>query len=124
MGAKFSAKKIDLELELTTLNGDEVTLDIEGVATTTKCISIIEQWGKIENDHNDLLKKNEELKEEGKPQLKEKATSSYELLALQLSLVYPKQKEWFLDNFEPQALLDIVNHVVDSIKTAKKKSKR
>ena len=124
MGAKFSAKKIDLELELTTLTGEEVTLDIEGVATTTKCISIIEQWGKIEEDHNDLLKKNQELKEDGKEPSKEKAKSSYELLALQLSLIYPKPQKWFLDNFEPQVLLDLVNHVVDSIKTAKKKLKK
>ena len=124
MGTKFTATKIDLELELTTLKGDEVLLDIDGDVTTTKCIDIIDQWGKLENDHNELLKKNEKLKEDGKEELKVELMSPYEILAVQLSLVYPKPKEWFLDNFEPQVLLDIVNHVVDSIKTAKKKSKR
>jgi len=124
MGTKFTATKIDLELELTTLNGEKIMLDMEGDATTTKCISIIEQWGKIEEDHNSLLMKNNKLKEAGKEPSKEKVSSSYELLALQLSLVYPKPKEWFMDNFEPQVLLDLVNHVVDSIKTAKKKLKK
>ena len=124
MGTKFTATKIDLELELTTLKGEEITLDMDGAATTTKCISIIEQWGKIEEDHNSLLVKNNKLKEAGKEPLKEKVSSSYELLALQLSLVYPKDAKWFMDNFEPQVLLDIVNHVVDSIKTAKKKLRK
>ena len=42
MGTKFTATKIDLELELTTLKGDEVLLDIDGDVTTTKCIDIID----------------------------------------------------------------------------------
>jgi len=123
MGTKFTATKIDLELELTTLDGTEVMLDIDGGVTTAKCVSIIEQWGKLETDHNELLKKNEQLKEEGKEPSKDKMIQSYEILAIQLSLVYPKDSKWFLDNFEPQTLLNLVNHVVDSIKTAKKKSK-
>ena len=121
MSTKFTAKKIDLELELTTLDGKEEKLNVVGPINTKKCISIMEQWGKIEDDHNAIVKKNKELEEEGKEPLKIKFP--YEVLAIQLALVYDKPKEWFMDNFEPQVLLEIVTHVADSIKIAKKKLK-
>ena len=105
---KFVAEKPDLVLELTTLEGEEITLEPAEVMSGKAALEITEKWSKLE--------KEEKEKEDGK--------SSFEILAIELSYIYPKSAEWFLDNFDLGILNKILIYVAQTIGGIKKKSKK
>jgi len=106
---KFVAEKPDLTLELTTLEGEEITLEPVEIMSGKAALEITDQWSKLE-------KENKENKEN------EKYKSPFEILALELSHVYPKNAEWFLDNFDLGVLNKILIYVAQTIGGLKKKS--
>lgn len=93
---KFQARKIDLELELTTLDGETLTLNPKKLVTAEEAIKILKDW----TDEEDKVETNIE-----------KAT----LVAVELSRIYPKDKDWFLKNFDLITLSDILNFVAKAI---------
>ena len=105
---KFVAEKPDLILELTTLEGEEITLEPDKVVSGTIALEITNKWSKLE-------KENKENKD-GK--------SSLEILAIELAYVYPKNAEWFLDNIDFGTLNKILIYVAQTIGGIKKKSKK
>ncbi len=93
---KFTAQKIDLVLELTTLNKEElqilpvIELSSEGVMNTML------QWKNIE-------------KEEGNK------NNAILVLSKQLAIIYPKNEEWFRKNCDVKTMKDIVIHVASEM---------
>lgn len=99
---KFEAERIDLDLELTTLDNDSVTLTPKIKLNGANIQSIISQWANME----------EEKKE------------PFALIAKELSMVYPKDSKWWLDNFDPGTLQEIIVHVGATIASVKKKERK
>ncbi len=90
---KFEAKKIDLSLELVSLTGEIHNLEPVGIMTADRSITVVEAWTQIEKDETSVVK----------------------IIAEQLAIVYPKNAEWFLINFDAKTLSDIVKHVAQSL---------
>jgi len=93
---KFEAKKIDLTLELTTLSGEEITLTPRKLVTAEETVNILRSWTAAEKNAKTNVDR-------------------VELLAKELSILYPKEKEWFLSNFDMTTLSDMLNFVASSI---------
>ena len=106
---KFVAEKPDLTLELTTLEGEEITLEPTQVMSGKGALEITEKWSKLE-------KEEKEKGDEGK--------SPFEILAIELAYVYPKNAEWFLENIDFGTLNEILIYVAQTIGGIKKKSKK
>ncbi|KKN59445.1 hypothetical protein LCGC14_0541570 [marine sediment metagenome] len=103
---KFQAEKPDLTLELTTLSGEEFTLNPESPVSGKIALEITERWSVLEKKQ-----KKEEL-------------SGIEVIAEELSYIYPKEKEWFLENFDFGTLNTILTYVAQTIGGIKKKSSK
>ena len=103
--AKFTTKKLDLELQLTTVDGQEVTISPkEGLKFNATNISqIVNSWAKLE-----------EVKEKGQ---------TMELLAKQLSYVYDEDSEWWMDNFRPDTIQEVLIYVAQTLSGFKKNDK-
>ena len=93
---KFTAQKIDLTLELTTLESEEVVLNPKMNVTAEEAMSIIKEWTVIEKESKDR-------------------SNVVQVIADQLAVVYPKLPEWFMKNFDPRTLSEIVQHVAGSL---------
>ncbi|MHA1302136.1 MAG: hypothetical protein ACTSPI_00340 [Candidatus Heimdallarchaeaceae archaeon] len=102
---KFVAEKPDLVLELTTLSGEEITLEPTEIISGTVALNITEKWKKLEEEAGD------------------KSKSPLEILATELSYIYPKNARWFLDNFDFGTLNEILVYVAQTVGGIKKKSK-
>jgi len=102
----FKARVIDIDLELTTLGGEELTLKPKIVLNTTNVVKIIKDWTNLEVKDNELIKKEEK--------------SPFDLIATELAMIYPKSKEWFLDNFDIFVLGEILKFVAGKIGDVKK----
>lgn len=93
---KFEAKKIDLELELTMLDGKTITLTPKKLMTAEETVKILKVWTDAE----------------------EKAKTSMQrvtLVGAELAMLYPKDKEWFLANFDISTLNDMLNYAAGAI---------
>ena len=106
---KFTAEKPDLVLELITLFGEEITLEPTEIMSGTVALEVTKKWSKLE--------KEEKGKEDG-------GKSSLEILAIELSYIYPKDTKWFLDNIDLGTLNEILIYVAKTIGGIKKKSKK
>ena len=93
---KFEAKKIDLDLELTTLNGETITLTPKKLVTATETVSLLKVWMELENKAKTSIDK-------------------VNLAALELAVMYPKDYDWFMDNFDIGTLTEVLNHVASAI---------
>jgi len=102
----FKARVIDIDLELTTLGGEELTLKPKIVLNTTNVVKIIKDWTNLEVKDNELIKRKEK--------------SPFDLIATELSMIYPKDKDWFLDNFDIFVLGEILKFVAAEIGDVKK----
>jgi len=117
--AKFVAKATQIDLELTTLNGEEIKLSVSKIILSAKSVSdIVKQWGTIE-DRNDKLKENKEKSEKQKGEEKD----PFEIMAIELAMLYDKPKEWWLESFDTASLNDIMKHVAEELAGVKKSSK-
>ena len=99
---EFTAQHLELNLELKTLSGEVAELKPQLTMNTTNTIKIMDKWVELE--------KNKEL-------------NPFVLIATELSFIYPKKKEWFLDNFDPSVLGEILTHVAKTMGGIKKKEK-
>ncbi len=120
--AKFEAKKLDLDLELTLLSGDVVSLSPKMEVNATKTIEIIEQWQTFEREEEDRKKEEEKNKKEGKA-IKKTSLSAFEIVAIELEMIYPKDRKWWMDNFTIPLLAEIMTYIAETMGGLKKKEK-
>lgn len=99
---KFQAEKPDLTLELITLSGEEVNFEPAVPVSAREAVRITNKWKEIEQKQ------------------KKTKSSAIELLATELAFIYPKSKEWFLDNFDFGVLNEILIYVAQTIGGIKK----
>jgi len=99
---KFQAKKIDVDLELTTLSGEEVLLTPNKVMSTESTYEIMKAWTKMEADTEEGVEK-------------------IILLSKELAFIYPKDAKWFRDNFDFATLGSILEYVAKTIGNIQKK---
>ena len=102
--AKFTVRGLDLDLELTLMDGTIVTLSPVIKTDTQSIIDTIRKWTDLEG--NSALKEN-----------------PFEKVATELSMVYDKDREWFLSNLDPYSLNEIMVHVARVMGGAKKNEK-
>jgi len=102
---KFKAQSPDLILELTTLGDKELTLKPAFIMNAENVKKIINRWI--------ILDKQEET---DKP-------NPIDLIAEQLGFIYPKDKAWFLENFDVGTLNRIMMHVAGTLGELKKNMK-
>ncbi len=119
--AKFKAEKLDLDLELTTLDGDVESMSPKTKVNTTKTLQIIEQWGIMEKEQADEKRKEEEAKKKNVEYEGKKRKSPFEIIAIELEMIYPKDAKWFMDNFDVPTLGKIMTHVAETMGGFKKK---
>ena len=119
--AKFKAEKLDLDLELTTLDGDVVSMSPKTKVNTTKTLQIIEQWGAMEEEQEAERREEEKAKKEGKEYKAKKRKNPFEIIAIELEMLYSKDAKWFMDNFDVPTLGKIMNHVAETMGGLKKK---
>lgn len=99
---KFTAEKLDLDLELITLTGEEISLQPKKLVNGKVAGDLIKKWKGISKaDVDDPLK---------------------EVTCAQLAEVYPKKIDWWLENFDPGTLNAILKHVAETIGGVLKKS--
>ena len=105
---KFEAKKISssFDLELVTITGENVILKPKDIMTSRKCIDMTNAWKAIESTNGELGIKDRQ--------------SSIEIGAKELSLVYSKTADWFIDNFDPETLHDILMYVANLVAGVRK----
>lgn len=99
---KFEAEKLDMDLELITIDGEEINLKPKIKINTTNIKRIITEWSKIEE------------------QVKEDRGKSIDLIAKELSLVYEKPPQWWMDNFDLGTLSRILTYVANTMGGLKK----
>ena len=109
---KFQAEKPDLTLELITLSGEEITMDPTKPVSGRIALEITNKWSQLEaKQKKDILEK------------KDNPLSALEVVAIELSYIYPMDKDWFLENFDFGTLNRILTFVAQTIGGIKKKSK-
>lgn len=101
--AKFVAQTVDLNLELELLDGTEEKLKPNIVMNTKNIMRIVDEWTEIEKVDEDT-KKSDQIK----------------AMANELAIVYEKDVEWWLDNFDPITLGKVLEHVATTIGSLKK----
>jgi len=100
----FKAEAIDVDLELTTLGGEEITLKPKPVLNAKNITAMFKQWDKLEANR----------KETGSQ------FDVFETQAIELAGVYDKPKEWWLENFTIRTLDEILSHVAQTLAKVKK----
>lgn len=103
MSKEFKAKEVDMDLQLTTLSGESLLLTPERKMSTEEALRIMRLWTK---------KEAEELKD---------SFDKINLLAFELSTVYDKEPEWWVQNFDIVTLSQIVVFVAEAIGGIEKK---
>ena len=114
--AKFTAEKIEIDLELTTLGeaqrakaeGDEpkvIELSLKLILDAQKVINIVKEWNILEK------KKHENIE------------LPFEVMAIELAMLYDRPKEWWLENFDVTTLNKILKHVAGAMAGLKKSPK-
>ena len=106
---KFTAKKIDLDLDLTTLSGDEIP--IAGPTFSGR------EAGELAQRINNGGLEFDKLEIEERTPL-----AAADLFSEQLCWVYPDIKpEWWVDNFDIGTIKDIRLHIVATLLGVEKK---
>jgi len=128
--AKFVAERVKIDLELTTLEearraldeGDEpksILLTIKPqIVLNADCVSsLIREWSALEN------KNKERKKKEGEEGEEEEKLNPFEVMAIELAMLYDKPKEWWLESFDTNTLNEIMKHVAEQVAGLKKSPK-
>lgn len=100
----FTAETIDIDLELTTLDGEKISLAPKIVLNAKVVTGLFKEW--------DLLEKNR--KEKGSQ------FEIFEVQAIELAGIYDKPKEWWLENFDISTLNKILTFVAEALAKVKK----
>ncbi len=101
---KFQAKKLDLDLELTTLSGEEMTIKGPSAITAEKASVVL---GKI-------IKEDESLKGKNAEQM-------LKIVVKSVVGIYGKDDVFWANNFDPSTLIEIRQWFVQTLTTVKKK---
>jgi len=107
---KFEAQHLDLILELTTLGGEELTLEPKLIMNAENVMNIVNKW--------EILEKKQKEEKEDKDKL-----SPLEIVAENLAMIYPRDKIWFLQNFDFGTLNAILKYVAETLAQLKKNEK-
>lgn len=98
----FVAKKLDLDLNLTLLDGTQLKLEPKNLLTVDESMRIMNAWTEDEKSKVEGLDK-------------------VNLLAEELAVVYPKDSKWWSSNFDIETLSSIVVFVAETIGGVRKK---
>ena len=144
---KFKAEAADLDLELTLLSktvdgecvpGEVILLSPKLLMNVKNVERIVRDWSLLEKKRKPKKKKPKAEKDAGKNSAKavidyldaeaeDKADDEdevdfpFETIAIELSMVYDRPKEWWLENFDISTLNDIMKFVGQGIANVKKK---
>ena len=121
--AKIETEKLDLDLELTTIDNDVVPLSPKVKINTTKTLELIDQWQAMEKEQEIEKRKEEKATKEGKVYEIKNQKNPFEIIAIELEMIYPKSAEWFMDNFDVATLGKIMTYVAETMGGIKKKGK-
>lgn len=102
---KFTAKALDLDLELTTLKGKEVFLDGPKMLNANQAAEAIE---KINRQDDDIRKDNT-------------PAGALQVAAKCLSDIYGKDPEWWKSEFDYSTLVEIRRYFLNTLAGIKKK---
>ena len=122
--AKIETEKLDLDLELTTIDGNVVPLSPKVKINTTNTLRLIDQWQEMERVQEIEKRKEEKAIKEGKeykPTGKRK--NPFEIIAIELEMIYPKDLNWWMDNFDIVTLGKVMTYVAETMGGVKKKEK-
>ncbi len=135
---KFKAEMLDLDLELTLLNGTTEELKPKIPLNANGVEMLLTNWKALENKYFDeaAQAKNAERKRQEKLRAIEEGENvggqderdesasllPFKLAASRLAFLYNKSTEWFLENFFSDALTEITTYIIETITGAKKKS--
>lgn len=117
---KYKAKRPKITLDLELLNGEQVRLEPTIVPSARECIRISKEWRAIEENNDAAIKHNKNLKE-GEKQIEFR--TGIEINAIQLSTLYDKDKDWFIENLDPITIREIITDVAKMIAGIQKNSK-
>lgn len=98
----FEAKKVDLDLELTTLDGEVVKLSPKVPISTTEALRIMDAWSRKEKESEEGINK-------------------VLLIGKELEIVYEKKANWWADNFDIGTLSEVLVFVAEAIGGVRKK---
>ena len=135
---KFKAAALDLDMELTLLDGTVTELHPKIPLNANGVEMILKGWKSLENKYFDeaarvkarLKKRGEKLKaiekgediNEENEQVEDAGLLPFKLSASRLALVYDKPAAWFLENFFAETLTEITTYIIETITGSKKKS--
>lgn len=95
---RFAAKKIDLMVDVVTLDGEELQLHSQKALSANYTKEIMAHWTALETN----IKEGEDI-------------DRVNLLARELAFVYDQDEEWFMSNFDFGTLQDILSYVAECI---------
>jgi len=122
MAKSFVAKATEIDLELTTLNGEQAELGVKSniILSAQGVTNMVKEWTMLENKNDEMKEANKKKKVE---ETKEKEFSPFEIMGVELSMLYDKPKEWWTESFDPNSLNDIMQHVAETLAGVKKSLK-
>lgn len=115
---KFTAKRIDLEIEVQDLEGKTTALKLPVPLTADAGAKLLDRMVKEESTFQELSTPSEK---EGEPDFENFYARSVGFLDRQLSDIYGKEPGYWKDNFDRQTMLDIKGYIVDELNGIRKK---
>lgn len=103
---EFQAKRVELDFDVEVLNGEKVHVEPKRHISTQVMLEMYEQWNDVEERFKD-----------------DKTKTPFEIIAIQLAMLYDKPKEWWLDNIDPATLNEIMVWCVSAMMGTKKNDK-
>jgi uncharacterized ubiquitin-like protein YukD len=101
---EFTSKKIDLDIDLTTINNEQVELRYAGKLTAKESLNIVEKFTELET--SDM----------------KNGIERFMTVCKELNFLYPAYKaEWFLDNVDPETLQDMIRYISQGLAGLKKR---
>lgn len=101
---EFVSRRIDLDIDLTTLKNEKVELRYKGNLTARESLNFVEKFTEIEKE--DVKNNVERFLTVGK----------------ELHLLYPDYSaDWFIDNVDPQVLQEMILYVSQGLAGLKKR---
>lgn len=119
---KFTAKRIDLEIEVEDMNGKVATLRLPVPLTADAGAKLLDCIVKEESAFQESTSPRKKVDEkEGEPEVKDLYSRSVDFLDRQLCDIYGKEPGYWKDNFDRQTMLDIKGYIVDELNGIRKK---
>jgi hypothetical protein len=100
---KFEAQYPDLKIEVVTFAKEELVLEPKIQLTPKLILEIIRKWRGLESNQTDDF-------------------TPFEITAVELTDIYDRTSDWFLENFDLGTIQEIMRHVAETMGNFKKKS--